>query len=217
MIAGIVVRRCEGVKLSESSKVETMSARKQVIIIATLFVFFFSTLPWAVVAAEGNVADEDYKIGKSDLLEINVWKEEDLTRTVRVRKDGKISLPLVDDVQAAGLTPVKLKEKIQQKLSEYIESPTVTVIVQSQESRRYYIIGEVAKTGEYILIKDLSVLQAITNAGGFTEWADRDDILLLRRSEGREQRIEINYDAIVSGKRPEQNVQLQADDTIIVR
>ncbi|MEF8943646.1 MAG: polysaccharide biosynthesis/export family protein [Desulfohalobiaceae bacterium] len=167
-------------------------------------------------AEENSPEKADYLIGKSDVLEINVWKEEDLTRTVNVRKDGKISLPLIDDVQAAGRTPLELKETIQQGLSEYIESPTVTVIVQSQESRRYYIIGEVVETGEYELIKDLSVVQAITKASGFTEWADKDEILLLRRSSGKKQRISIDYDAVVSGEKPEQNVQLQADDTIIV-
>ena len=194
-----------------------MSARRQVIITATLLVFFLATLSWSAMAAERSAADEDYKIGKSDVLEINVWKEEDLTKTVRVRKDGKITMPLLDDVQAAGLTPGELKETIQNGLKDYLDSPTVTVIVQAQESRRYYIIGEVKQTGEFELIKDLSVVQAITKAGGFTEWADKDDILLLRRNDWGEQRIKVDYDAIVSGRKGKQNVQLQADDTIIVR
>lgn len=178
-------------------------------------VLIFSTIAGA--AEKGSAQDEDYQIGKSDVLEINVWKEEDLTRNVRVRKDGRITMPLLDDIRAAGRTPVQLKEIIQEGLEEYIDSPTVTVIVQSQESKRYYIIGEVARTGEYPLIKDLSVVQAITNAGGFTEWADKDDILLLRRFSWGEKRIEVDYDAIVSGKEPKQNVQLQADDTIVVK
>ena len=194
-----------------------MSARKQLFIAATVLVFFLAALSATAVAAKGNVQDEDYKIGKSDVLEINVWKEEDLTKTVRVRKDGKISLPLIEDVQAAGRTPAELKKTIQQGLREYIENPTVTVIVQSQASRRYYIIGEVAQTGEFELIKDLTVVQAITKAGGFTEWADKDDILLLRGSSGNKERVIIDYNEIVSGENPEQNVELQADDTIIVR
>jgi polysaccharide export outer membrane protein len=195
-----------------------MTARKQWIAMATVLgflVLIFSTIAGA--AEKGSAQDEDYQIGKSDVLEINVWKEEDLTRNVRVRKDGRITMPLLDDIRAAGRTPVQLKEIIQEGLEEYIDSPTVTVIVQSQESKRYYIIGEVARTGEYPLIKDLSVVQAITNAGGFTEWADKDDILLLRRFSWGEKRIEVDYDAIVSGKEPKQNVQLQADDTIVVK
>lgn len=194
-----------------------MSARKQCLIVVAVLVFFLASLPATSWAARGSAPDDEYRIGKSDVLEINVWKEEDLTKTVRVRKDGKISLPLIDDVQASGRTPVELKKTIQRGLSEYIENPTVTVIVQSQASRRYYIIGEVAQTGEFELIKDLTVMQAITKAGGFTEWADKDDILLLRRDSGNKKRINIDYNEIVSGESPEQNVQLKADDTIIVR
>jgi polysaccharide export outer membrane protein len=171
-------------------------------------------------AASGNGgkgSSDEYVIGKSDVLEINVWREQDLTRTITVRKDGRISLPLVDEVRAAGQTSLELKKAIEQKLSDYIDNPVVTVIVQEQASRKYYIIGEVVNTGEYPLMKDLTVLQAIALAGGFTEWADKDDILLLRRYSGGEQRLNIDYEAIVAGKRPEQNKLLRADDTIIVR
>ena len=165
----------------------------------------------------GKGGSDEYVIGKSDVLEINVWKEQDLTRTITVRKDGRISLPLVDEVRAAGQTSLELKKAIERKLSDYIDNPVVTVIVQEQASRKYYIIGEVVNTGEYPLMKDLTVLQAIALAGGFTEWADKDDILLLRRYSGGEQRLNIDYEAIVAGNRPEQNKLLRADDTIIVR
>ena len=161
--------------------------------------------------------DREYKIGKSDVLEVSVWKEEDLTRTVKVRQDGMISLPLIEDVRAVGKTTSELKNIIQNRMKEYIEQPTVTVIVESQESKRYYIIGEVEEPGEYSLVKDLTVLQAISYAGGFTEWADKANILLLRKTNGNEKRMRVNYFKIVSGKSPEQNAVLRANDTIVVQ
>jgi len=197
---------------------ENMKARKQLTAMATvigLLLLIFSAIAWA--AERESATDEDYNIGKSDVLEINVWKEEGLTRMVNVRKDGKITLPLIDDVQAAGRTPMELKDEIQQEMSDYIESPSVTVIVQSQNSQQFYVIGEIANTGAYPLAKDLSVIQGIAQAGGFTEWADRDDILLLRKKEWGKMRINIDYYEIVSGESKDQNVMLQADDTIIVR
>ena len=159
--------------------------------------------------------DEDYQIGKGDVLEINVWKEEELTRTLKVRVDGKISLPLVDDIQAAGRSPMDLKEVIHKKLSEFIEGPQVTVIVQKQ-SGEYYLIGEVASTGAFPLQKDLTVVQALAQAGGFTEWADKDSIILLRREQGQEKRIRIDYDAIISGESAGKNMLIRPHDTIIV-
>ena len=161
-------------------------------------------------------AQDDYVIGEGDVLEINVWKEPELTRTLKVRVDGRISLPLLDDVQAAGKSPVELKNSIEEALSEYIEGPEVTVIVQNQ-SGQYYLIGEVAGTGAYPLQKNLTVVQAIAQAGGFTEWADKDEILILRRDKGQEKRIKIDYESIVSGKTPEQNILLQPYDTLIVK
>lgn len=190
-----------------------MLARK-LIVGAAMLVFLVMVL-FATAGAASK--EKDYQIGKSDVLEINVWKEEALTRTVNVRKDGKITLPLIDDIQAAGRTPMELKRVIQETMSEYIESPSVTVIVQSQNSKQFYIIGEIANTGAYPLVKDLTIIQGIALAGGFTEWADRDDILLLRRNEGGNKRINIDYYEIVSGESKKQNVMLQADDTIIVR
>ena len=196
-----------------------MLARKLIVGSAMLvfLVMVFSAAAGAASDENGSKGKEDYQIGKSDVLEINVWKEEELTRTVNVRKDGKITLPLIDDVQAAGRSPMELKKVIEQKMTQYIESPSVTVIVQSQNSKQFYIIGEIAGTGAYPLTKDLTIIQGIALAGGFTEWADRDDILLLRRNEWGNKRIHIDYYEIVSGEGKEQNVMLQADDTIIVR
>lgn len=177
---------------------------------------FFSLYSDPVAALEQS-KEPEYIIGKGDILEINVWKEEDLTRTLIVRKDGRISLPLVNDIQAAGITPMQLKKEIQAKLSEYIENPVVTVIVKSQDSKRYYIIGEIKNTGQYELKKDLTIVQALALAGGFTEWADKDDILLLRKTDNRTDQIKIDYHKIISGDDYQQNVILQPDDTIIVK
>jgi polysaccharide export outer membrane protein len=166
---------------------------------------------------KAKVNSEDYIIGKSDSLEIYVWKEPEITRTITVRNDGKISLPLIDDIKAAGRTPMELKKVIHAELGDFIESPEVTVIVQAQASQSYYMIGEIAGTGEYPLLKDMTLVQALAKAGGFTEWADRDDILLLRRVDGQDKRIRLDYDAIVSGDDPDHNMMLQPGDTIILR
>ncbi|MDZ7761104.1 MAG: polysaccharide biosynthesis/export family protein [Desulfovermiculus sp.] len=184
------------------------------LLVACCLVWFLAA-PAVGWAEESNLINKEYLIKKGDVLEINVWKEEELTRVLKVRVDGKISLPLVDDIQAAGRTPMDLKETIQEALTEYIEVPQVTVIVQEQ-SGQYYLIGEVAGTGAYPLQRDLTVIQALAQAGGFTEWADKDSILLLRREQGEEKRIEVDYDAIVAGNPSHNNVLIQAGDTIIV-
>ena len=188
-----------------------------VMVLSALCLLVFSSLVFGAGNDGGGQRDESYQIGKGDVLDISVWKEQDLTRTVTVRTDGKISLPLIDDIQAAGRHPIEVKKTIADKLREYIEAPTVTVIVQTQASKRFYIIGEVVNTGEYPLTKDLTVVQAIALAGGFTEWADKDDIVLLRRNPDGQQRINIDYGEIVSGKSSGQNVVLEADDTVIIR
>ena len=185
-----------------------------------MFVFLFLLLVPVIVHSE-NINGSDsktgyYRIGKGDVLEINVWKEEDLTRVVKVRTDGRISLPLLDDVMAEGLTPIELKKKIEKKLSQFITSPFVTVMV-NEENNKFYMVGEVNKVGEYDLTKDLTILQAIAIAGGFTEWANKDNIILLRYKDGKEIRYKINYKDIVSGKAPEQNYFIQRNDTIIVK
>ena len=178
----------------------------------------------AVVAEEKSPIPEkakpriagDYLIGKGDVLELHVWKEPDLSREASVRIDGMISLPLLGDLRAAGRTPMELEGALEARLGKFIEEPEVTVMIRSQGSKKYYMIGEIAQTGEFDLVKDLTALQAIAKAGGFTEWADKDEIILLRREKGGEKRILIDYNAIVEGKNPEQNVLLKADDTLIV-
>jgi len=159
----------------------------------------------------------EYRIGAGDILEISTWKEVDLSRKdVLVRVDGKLSFPLLGDIPAAGMTPVELTETIQKGLKNYVSNPVVTVTVLNPSSQRIYILGEVLKTGEYPLIKSLTVLQAFALAGGFTQWASKDEIILLRGEAGKEKIYKINYKDIVKGKGSENNLMLQANDTIVV-
>ena len=159
---------------------------------------------------------DTYKIGSGDILEIVTWKEPDFMRDVSVRTDGKFTFPLLDDIQAAGYTPMEVKKEIETGLKEFIEDPVVTVIVKNPGSRKFYILGEVANTGEYQLAKELTILQAFALAGGFTEWASKKEIILLRREDGKERIIRVNYKNIIKGKDLSQNVPIKVDDTIIV-
>ena len=159
----------------------------------------------------------DYLIGIGDKLEIITWKEPDFSREeIVVRLDGKISFPLINDVVAAGKTPSQLKAEIESQLKDFVTSPNVTVALRDGASKRFYILGEVMNTGEYPLSKNLTVLQAFAVAGGFTEWAAKKEIILLRRENGAETVYRINYRDILKGKDFSQNVQIRADDTIIV-
>jgi polysaccharide export outer membrane protein len=160
---------------------------------------------------------KDYQIGAGDILEITIWKEPDLSReAVLVRTDGKISFPLLNDVQAAGLTPLEMKKNMEVGLKDFISNPFVTITVQSPESQKIYILGEVANTGEYPLTKNLTVLQAFALAGGFTEWASKKEIILMRKEGNKERIYRVNYKNIIKGKDLGQNLKLKADDTIIV-
>jgi polysaccharide export outer membrane protein len=165
----------------------------------------------------GKGAAQSYQIGAGDVLEITTWKEPDFSReNVLVRTDGIISFPLLNDVQAAGLTPMELKGIIETGLKDYVETPFVTVSVIDPASQKFYILGEIQSTGEYPLTKKLTVLQAFAMAGGFTEWASKKEILLLRNEQGQDKIYRINYKDITKGKDFSQNLKLQADDTIIV-
>lgn len=168
-------------------------------------------------AQESKNGTPGYIIGAGDVLEIVTWKEPDFSRNeIIVRLDGNISFPLLDDVYAAGLTPTQLKRRIETKLKNYVASPSVTVTVRNAASKRFYILGEIRNTGEYPLVKKLTILQAFALAGGFTEWASKKEIILFRRESGKEKVIRINYKDILKGKDFSQNVFIKTDDTIIV-
>jgi polysaccharide biosynthesis/export protein len=178
------------------------------------------TPPSQVSLKESSVAyaTGDYKIGPEDILEVSVWRNPDLTKVVIVRPDGKISLPLVGDVYARGLTAAELSAQITERFKEYKESPLVSVTVQQINSYEIYILGEVGHTGRYQLKNYTTVLQAITMAGGFSLYASKNKIFLLRKSPDThvESRFNIRYDDIVSGKDPSQNLILIPGDTVVV-
>jgi polysaccharide export outer membrane protein len=165
----------------------------------------------------GQTLVDSYQIGVGDILEITTWKEPDFTReNVLVRTDGNISFPLLNDFPAAGLSPIELKYNIEAGLKSFVSNPVVTVHVTAPLSQKFYILGEVLKTGEYPLVKHLTVLQAFALAGGFTEWASKKEIILLRHEGGKDKIFRINYKDIAKGKDFSQNIKLQPDDTIIV-
>jgi polysaccharide export outer membrane protein len=159
---------------------------------------------------------ESYVIGPEDVLYIHVWKEEALSRTVPVRADGRISLPLLDDVEAAGLTARQLKEVLTKKLKQYVESPDVYVAVTEANSYKVYVSGQVRSPGVYRLRSETNILQIIIMAGGFTDWANQKKILIIQKEDGKEKRFTVNYKKIVKGKAPESNIILKPGDTIIV-
>jgi polysaccharide export outer membrane protein len=162
--------------------------------------------------------DRDYyRIGITDLLRVSVWRNDELSVDVPVRPDGKISVPLVDDVQAEGLTPSELKEVLSRELSEYIASPQVTVIVLQMNSQFVSILGGVKGEGRIPLTRDMRVVEAIASAGGFTAFADKGDIRIVRRHpDGSEHEYRFDYGAYVKGKAPGTNIVLRNGDTILV-
>jgi polysaccharide export outer membrane protein len=160
--------------------------------------------------------DPNYVIGPQDVVDISVWKEPDLTRTIPVRPDGKISMPLVNDVQAAGLTPLQLAGQITNGLRKFVNEPQVTVIVTQINSQRVYLLGEVNRAGAYPLLPQMTILQALSSAGGFTIFAHVKGIYLLRTENGKQQKYPFNYKDALAGRHPEQNIPLRAGDTLVV-
>jgi polysaccharide biosynthesis/export protein len=167
-------------------------------------------------AAQVTGGEEEYKIGPQDVLRIDVWKEPEITRTVPVRPDGKISLPLLNDVQAAGLTAGQLSAFITEGLKKFINSPQVTVSVSEINSRRVYVTGEVAHAGAFPLLPNMTVLQALSSSGGFTQFAKVKGIYVLRTEDGKQVKHPFNYKEVLAGRSQEQNITLQPGDVIVV-
>jgi polysaccharide export outer membrane protein len=157
----------------------------------------------------------DYVIGADDVLHVSVWKEPDLTESLPVRADGKISLPLLGDVQAAGYTPTQLAGVLTDKLKKYLADPRVTVIVTAMTSKRIYVTGEVVHPGSMAMTPNMTVLQALAGAG-FTQFANTKGIYILRMEDGKQKKMPVNYKKIVKGEVLDQNVVLRAGDTIVV-
>lgn len=164
-----------------------------------------------------SVNDEKYLIGPGDMLAINVWKDPEISRTMPVRPDGRISLPLIGEIQASGLSTVQLRNAIVQKLERYISHPEVNVSVQEIKSRSFNIIGRVMKAGEYDLPRPTTVIDAIAMAGGFQDFAHVKKIYILRSTDGGAPTIlHFNYKQVIKGHDLKQNVDLQPGDTIVV-
>jgi polysaccharide export outer membrane protein len=196
---------------------------------STLACLILSAAPWAQSASSGaaqphanpasatNPHDDKFIIGEDDVLGINVWKEPDVSRSVPVRSDGMISLPLAGEVQAAGHTPLQLEQDIAKKLASYISEPQVTVIVQQINSQKFNILGQVTKPGAYTLTNNATVLDAIALAGGFRDFAKQKSIYILRQNaDGSQQRLPFNYKDVIKGHNVDQNCKIQPRDTIIV-
>ena len=161
--------------------------------------------------------DNTYVIGDDDVLSINVWKEPEVSRTVPVRSDGKISLPLAGEVQASGQTPLQLEKLLAAKLQSFISEPEVTVIVTEIKSQKFNILGMVNKAGTFPLTSSLTVLDAIALSGGFRDFAKQKSIYVLRKNpDGGESRLPFNYRDVIKGKNMAQNIRVQPGDTIVV-
>jgi len=201
--------------------------KNDMMLIKLALIFLLCLLPSLVYSQQGKEASsppkprgevatdsDQYIIGPEDVLNIFVWREESLSRTVPVRMDGKISLPLVDDIQAAELTPLQLKEVIINKLKGFIDNPTVSVTVMEANSFKVYVSGEVKTPGAARLRSETSLVQLMTMVGGFTEWANQKKILIIRKEKGTEKRIIANYKKIIDGKEPD--VSIKRGDLVIV-
>jgi polysaccharide export outer membrane protein len=161
-------------------------------------------------------ASADYVIGPDDVLDVSVWKEQDLTRSLQVRPDGRISMPLLNDVQAAGFTPSQLAQTISEKLKKYLTAPQVTIIVTQINSQRVYVIGEVTRPGAYPLLPGMTILQAISSAGGLTQFANNKKIFLMRNENHIQTKYPFSYKEVLDGRKAEENLPVKAGDTIVV-
>jgi polysaccharide biosynthesis/export protein len=193
---------------------------KALISITFLFSTILALADFSVAAEQPAVqvdsSSSHYLIGASDLLNIFVWKEAELTRDVTVMPDGRITFPLIGEIDAQGQTVTGLKNAITEKLKGYISAPEVTVIIKQSNSRRIYTIGKMNKPGPYQLEPTMTILQALSTAGGFTEWADTKDVLIVRKKNDKEVMYRFNYQDFISGKNLEQNIVLEPNDIIVV-
>ena len=196
------------------------------LLILVTLILLIAPLTWAGdsqdTGSSGNVKltilhlSDDYVIGQGDLLEVFVWRNEQLSRDVVVRPDGKISLPLLQDVQAEGFTVVQLRNQITRMLNEHLDNPRVSVIVKAINSYRVSVLGRVRNPGVYPITGNTTLAEAIALAGGFTEWADKGDIAVVTKEGDDEKKLTVNYKKIESGKDPSQNIILKRGDIIIV-
>lgn len=185
-------------------------------IILPLLLLIMLAAPTGLRAAD-TIPPVPYRIGPGDTLEVVVWREEAVTRSdILVRPDGRISMPLVDDITAAGMTPMELKELLTKTLSKLIETPYVYVIVRDPYSYSFSVIGNVKQPGRFTLLTPTNVLQAIAEAEGFNEWAHKDDIVIMRGRGASQTRLPFSYSDVLSGKNLNQNIEIKPGDVVIV-
>jgi polysaccharide biosynthesis/export protein len=168
-------------------------------------------------AAPPSTSSDEFVIGPGDVLAINVWKEADISKVIPVRSDGRISLPLIGELQASGLTPKQLEAEITKRLKDYVADPSVTVVVQEVRSQKINVLGMVARPGSYAITSSLTVLDAIALAGGFRDFAKQKSIYVLHQNvDGTQSHLSFNYKEVIKGVNPAQNVKLQPQDTVVV-
>ena len=173
--------------------------------------------PDTVPQRVADVHPEGFVIGVEDILNVNVWKEPEMSRVVPVRPDGMITLPLIGEIQAKGMTPVQLQDEITASLKKFMSDPQVTVIVAEVHSLTFNVVGLVLKPGYYPLTRRMTVLDAIALSGGFQPFAKQKKVYILRtQADGKEVRIPFNYKDVIKGKRPDENIELQPRDTVVI-
>lgn len=158
----------------------------------------------------------EYGIGAEDVLQIDVWKNPELSREVKVRPDGFVSLPLIQDVRAVGMTASELSQVLKQHYRDFVEDPEVSVTVKEANSYKIYVLGKITNSGVFQIRNPVTVLQAISMAGGFTPFADTNGVTVIRRQGGKDLRLPFHYDDVVKGKKTEENILLQPGDTVVV-
>ena len=195
---------------------------RNLVTLISLITIYFSTLSGTLLAqdtatgSKSNDTQEYYKIGANDVLNIFIWKEPDLSQDISVMPDGRIIFPMIGEVMAKGKSVIELKDIITEKLKNYITSPEVTVMVRQSNSRVIYTVGKLTNPGPYPLAPDMTVLQALSAAGGFTEWAETKYVMVVRRINGRETMYRFNYQDFIEGNNLAQNILLEPGDTIVV-
>ena len=167
-------------------------------------------------ASSATEAGSDYRVGTGDVIQVSVWKEPEASTTVVVRPDGKISIPLVNDLVVNGKTPLEIQEIVSERLTPFINAPNITITVREIHSKKVYVLGEVNRNGSFPVVQPTTVLQILTEAGGLRPYAKEKSIYILRTENGKQQRLPFNYKEVVSGRKMEQNIFVQPGDTIVV-
>jgi len=172
--------------------------------------------PAAAVASAAVPLPDDYVIGPEDVLSVVFWRDKDMSADVTVRPDGKISLPLLNDVQAAGLTPIQLRDRLVEVSKQFFEDPSVSVVVKNMNSRKVFVTGQVTRPGPYALVAPTTVLQLISIAGGLGDYAKSEKISIVRNEGGKQTSFKFNYKEVINSRRLDQNIELKPGDTVVV-